>query len=56
MGRKLLDQEMIEKFKKPEKILNQEPLPPIEQFKELLFPVDDEIADKERNKITTEPF
>ena len=38
--RKLLDQEMIEKFKKPEKILNQEPLPPIEQFKELLYSID----------------
>ena len=54
--RKLLDQEMIEKFKKSEKILNQEPLPPIEQFKELLFPVDDEIADKERNKSTSEQY
>jgi type II secretory pathway component GspD/PulD (secretin) len=39
--RKLVNQEAIEKFKRPEKILNQEPLPPIEQFKELLFPGDD---------------
>jgi type II secretory pathway component GspD/PulD (secretin) len=54
--RKLVNQEAIEKFKKPEKILNQEPLPPIEQFKELLFPVDDEIADKERNKATSEQY
>ena len=54
--RKLVNQEMIEKFKKPEKILNQEPLPPIEQFKELLFPVDDEIAEKKRNKATSEQY
>jgi type II secretory pathway component GspD/PulD (secretin) len=39
--RKRVNQEAIEKFKRPEKILNQEPLPPIEQFKELLFPGDD---------------
>jgi type II secretory pathway component GspD/PulD (secretin) len=54
--RKLVNQEMIEKFKKPEKILDQEPLSPTKQFKELLFPVDDEKADKEKNKATVEPF
>jgi type II secretory pathway component GspD/PulD (secretin) len=54
--RKLINQEMIEKFKKPEKILNQEPLPPIKQFKELLFPVDDEKAGTKRNKATIEPY
>jgi type II secretory pathway component GspD/PulD (secretin) len=54
--RKLLDKEMIEKFKKPEKIIDQEPLPPFEQFKDLLFPVEDEIDDKERNKATTEQY
>ena len=54
--RKLVDQEMIEKLKKPEETLHQEPLPPIEQFKELLFPDDDEKADKEKNKGNIEQY
>jgi hypothetical protein len=47
---------MIEKFKKPKKILDQEPLPPFEQFKDLLFPVEDRIEDEEENKATIEQY
>ena len=54
--RKLVDQEMIEKFKKPEKMLMKEPLAPAEQFKELLFPDGDEKEDKEKNKANIEQY
>jgi len=52
--RKRFNQKAIEKFKNPEKILNQEPLSPTEQFKELLFSVDDEVVDEKRNNATIE--
>jgi type II secretory pathway component GspD/PulD (secretin) len=54
--RKRVNQKAMEKFKRPEKILNQEPLPPIEQFKELLFPIDDEIVEDKRNKATSQQY
>ena len=54
--RRLVNQEMIEKLKKPEKILSQEPLPQIEQFKELLFPVNDDSTNRERNKTPIEQY
>lgn len=54
--RKRVDQEMIEKFKKPKKILDQEPLPPFEQFKDLLFPVEDRIEEEAGKKATTKQY